>query len=102
MLLVVHNVEHWLVIDIHLCVTIAIQQTTTHPNNQLHNRKGGGHYTLFSAMLSLQSIQLLWKIQAISIIANTATGKLHRAIVNRHLVLSVKRPGTQRRTKASP
>ena len=47
---------------------------------------------------SLQSIKSLRKIQAISIIANTATGKLH------HLsqMLSAKRTGTQKRTKESP
>ena len=35
-------------------------------------------------------------------LANTATGKPHHAITNQHLVLSVKRTGMQRRTKASP
>ena len=32
------------------CLKVILRQNV-HPNNQLHNGKGGGHYALFSVML---------------------------------------------------
>ena len=81
-------------------------------NNQLCNGKEGGYYALFSVILCpLHSVtneeqyekclQLLQKIQVISIIANTATGKPYLTITKQYLASSVKRTGTQGKTKVS-
>ena len=83
---------------------ITILHLNAHPNNQLWAESKVAHSVLFLAMLHLlhsitneeqyKKLEYTWY--------RKYGGKPYRTIMNWHLVLSVKRTGTQRRTKVSP
>ena len=67
-------------------------------------------YSMFCSLHSITNEKQYKKLLAMNPVAtenvgekhDTARGKPYRAIANRHLALSAKRTGTQRRTKVSP
>ena len=71
--------------------------------NSLCYQLCSANYTALQMKNSMRSISAVnlfaTEIQAISITPNTATGMLHHATVNQHLVLSAKRIGTQRKQR---
>ena len=86
--------RHALIINVWMC-----------PNNQLWAESEVAiilHFKLYYTVLQQRTVQETWMQKIRSGKHATAWGKPYRAIVNRHLALSVKRTGTQRRTKVSP
>ena len=78
------------------------------PNYQLLPRKCSGHYASLLACYTKKNIRIASAINPVTTenmddcLQMNCRITMHRATVNRHLGLSGKRNGTQRRTKVSP